>query len=201
MSVNKTLVIIGCGGHARSIADVALYNGYKKLIFIDEHARENETILGFDVINDFTLLETLNQFIIGIGDNIKRETNFSNYMCKIKLISNDAYIGKQANIDYGVFVGHNVYIGPLAYIGMNTIINTHAIVEHECIIGKHSHISINATIAGRCKIGDNVFIGAGAIVKDGIEVCSHVTIGSGAVVIENITKPGIYVGIPAKKIK
>jgi len=201
MSANKTLIIIGCGGHARSIADVALFNGYKKLVFVDENARENETILGFYVKNDFTLLETSNQFIIGIGDNNKRETTFATYVSGIKLISNDAYIGAQVSIDEGVFVGHNAYIGPLTCIGRNTIINTHAIVEHECIIGKHSHISINSTIAGRCKIGDNVFIGAGAIVKDGIEICSHVTIGSGSVVINDIAKSGVYVGIPAKKIK
>lgn len=201
MSVNKTLMIVGCGGHARSIADVALFNGYKKLVFVDEHARKNEIILGFDVKNDFTLLETSNQFILGIGDNDKREITFSRYESEIKLISNDAYIGKQSNVGNGAFVGHNAYIGPSTRIGGNTIINTHAIIEHECIIGKHSHISINCTIAGRCKIGDNVFIGAGATVKDGIEVCSHVTIGSGAVVIEDIVESGIYVGIPAKKIK
>jgi len=29
----KMLIIHGCGGHARSLADVALYNDYKKLVF------------------------------------------------------------------------------------------------------------------------------------------------------------------------
>jgi len=201
MSANKTLIIVGCGGHARSIADVALFNGYEKLIFVDENARDNEVILDFNVINNFALLEEPNQFILGIGDNTKRSISFSTYHSEIQLISKDAYVGLQSSISHGVFVGHNAYIGPLTCIGENTIINTHAIVEHECIIGKHSHISINSTIAGRCKIGDNVFVGAGAIIKDGIEICSKVTIGSGSVVIENITKPGIYVGIPAKKIK
>jgi acetyltransferase-like isoleucine patch superfamily enzyme len=68
-------------------------------------------------------------------------------------------------------------------------------------IGNHCSIGPNVVISGRTTIGDLVFIGAGATVINRIKICSQVVIGAGATVVKNIEEPGIYVGIPAKKIK
>ena len=43
--------------------------------------------------------------------------------------------------------------------------------------------------------------GAGSTIIDKVKICDYVVIGAGAVVTDDITKPGIYVGIPARKIK
>lgn len=201
MLVDNSLMIIGCGGHARSIADVALFNGYKELLFIDENAKKNEKIFGFNVVNNFSSIGQSSNVLFGIGDNIKRKEYFAMYQSKIKLISIDAYIGIDVCINRSTFVGHNAYIGSSSTIGKNSIINTHAIIEHECLVGMHTHIAVNATVAGKCRIGDFVFIGAGATIRDKVSICSNVTVGCGSVVVHNITEPGVYVGIPAKKIK
>ena len=80
------------------------------------------------------------------------------------------------------------------------IVNTGGIVEHDCIVGDCVHVSVNSILAGRSSLGDRVFLGAGAVVIDGISVGSDVTIGAGAVVAESIQLPGIYAGVPARKI-
>ncbi len=201
MLVNKSLVIIGCGGHARSVADVALSNGHKKLIFIDEQARKDEKLFEFDVSNDFSILDTAENIVVGVGDNYKREVYYKRFSNGYILTANSAYIGYHSTVGAGTFIGHNAHIGPMVKIGENNIINTHTVIEHECIIGNNSHISVNAVVAGRCMIGDFVFIGAGAVINDKVTICSNVTIGSGTVVVKDICKPGVYVGIPAKKIK
>ena len=201
MSVNSSLVIVGCGGHARSIADVALNNGYKTLVFVDEEAREDEKFFGFNVVSDFSILRNEKNILFGIGDNVRRENYYARFSNVFSLISKDAYIGIDSIIENGVFVGHNAHVGPMTKIGENTIINTHAIVEHECTIGSHSHVSVNSVVAGRCNIGSLVFIGAGAIIKDGVNICSNVTVGAGAVVVKDICESGVYVGSPVKKIK
>jgi serine acetyltransferase len=39
------------------------------------------------------------------------------------------------------------------------------------------------------------------MIREGTKVCDNVTIGAGSVVLKDITQPGVYIGIPAKKIK
>lgn len=199
----SALIIYGCGGHARSVADVALHNGIKHLIFVDKQAKKNEKLFEFDVINDFTE-QYHDRCIVAIGDNQERSKIFDQLIKKninvISLFSHNAYLGKNAQLDAGVFVGHAAHIGPNVKIGAATLINTHCIVEHDCLIGKYCHISVNAVVAGKTQIGDFVMIGAGATVIDRLHICSHVTIGAGSVVVQSINEPGTYVGIPAKRI-
>ena len=40
------IAIIGCGGHARSVADVLNDNGNMSIIFFDHMAKVDETIMG-----------------------------------------------------------------------------------------------------------------------------------------------------------
>lgn len=198
------LIIYGCGGHARSVADVALSNGITELVFVDQHAKDNETLFQFPVLKTFANT-TSHHCTVAIGDNQIRSKLFNDLVGQgsnlSPLIAENAYLGKDSRLDDGVFVANEAYIGPMVSIGENTIINTRSLIEHECKIGKHCHISINATLAGKCKIGDFVMIGANATVIDGISICSHTIIGAGAVVVADITEPGIYVGIPAKKLQ
>lgn len=202
MSVTDTLLIIGCGGHARSVADVAFSSGISNLAFWDVNARENETLFTFPVLSSESVLEKSNQIFCAIGDNQERSEYFKKFEEKniINIISKNTYIAPSSTLGRGVFIAHGAHVGPMAVIGDNTIINTHAVIEHECNIGKHSHISVNTTITGRCTIGDFVFVGAGAVLRDKISVCSNVTIGAGSVVVKDIIEPGIYVGSPARKI-
>ena len=58
-----------------------------------------------------------------------------------------------------------------------------------------------AVVAGRARIGRNVFVGAGAVVIDSISVCDDVVIGAGAVVTSSIDEAGVYVGVPARRMK
>jgi len=197
--MENKIYIIGCGGHARGVADVILDNDpTAKLVFVDRNAREMETIFGFPVIK--SLPATAENVFIALGDNALRQDLARNQKL-ISVISKRAYISPQAHISDGVFIADGVHIGPCANIGKGTIINTNAVVEHEAEIGDFTHISVNSTICGRAKIGSNVFIGAGATVIDKISVCSNVTIGAGGVVVKNIDVSGTYIGIPARILK
>lgn len=202
-NTKKIIVIYGCGGHARSVADVALQNGVSQLVFVDENARVAETMFGFDVLRTEPLLDDAG-YIVAIGCNHQRAKQF--FLLKdmhqlTPIIADDAHVGRDAQIDPGVFVGRGAHIGPNVKVGENTIINTHCVIEHDCVIGKHSHVSVNAVIAGRSQVGDYVMIGTGATVIDKINICSNVIVGAGAVVVKDILEAGTYVGVPARKIK
>lgn len=50
------------------------------------------------------------------------------------------------------------------------------------------------------ELGDNVVIGTGTTLLGPISICDNVIIGSMSLVNKSITEPGIYVGIPVKKV-
>ncbi len=51
-----------------------------------------------------------------------------------------------------------------------------------------------------CNIGSKNFFGAGSIIKDKITIGDNITIGAGSVVTKDTLNPGVYVGMPARKV-
>lgn len=196
------LILFGCGGHSRSVADIVLANESEaSLVFVDPNARENESIYGFPVVRELAVGDE--PVFLAIGDNARRREKLEELgmVNLVSVVSARAHIGHRARVGAGCFVGNFCHIGPEAVIGRNTIINNAAVVEHEVVVGEHCHVGPNATISGRCRIGDEVFVGVGATIKDYVTVCPRVTIGAGATVVKDISEAGIYIGCPARKLK
>lgn len=201
----KKILIMGFGGHARSVADVALACGYTELMFVDENARPSEHFLNHIVMNSLDELEALGwDAFAASGDAMKRQQQClaleAAGLSLVSLIAPSATICIGSSIAPGCFVGHHAHIGPMATVGKSCIINTGAIVEHESCVGEYSHVSINASVAGRSKLGAYSMLGAGAIIIDRLSVADGVMIGAGAVVISSIESSGTYVGTPARKM-
>jgi len=197
------LYVLGFGGHARSVADVAAAAGWSSIIFVDRNARDGEHFASHITISelpDHTELDW--KLFPAAGDNNRRraqvELPYANWAT---LISPNAWLGLEADIGHATLVGHGAHVGPGAVIGRGVILNTHSIIEHEASVGDYAHVSVNAVVAGRSKIGRSVFIGAGAVVIDSVSVCDDVVIGAGAVVTTSINEPGTYVGAPARRVK
>ncbi len=121
---------------------------------------------------------------------------------------------------YGCVIGDDCFIGPFVEVqktvrvGDRTRIQSHSFIcelvtiGEDCFIG-HGVMFINDTFAigGPAKgkkelwqptrIGNRVSIGSNAVILP-VEICDDVVIGAGAVVVHSISKPGIYVGNPAR---
>jgi UDP-3-O-[3-hydroxymyristoyl] glucosamine N-acyltransferase len=96
-----------------------------------------------------------------------------------------------------VFAGS--VIQPDSIIGAHTIVNTSVSIDHDCRIGDFCHVAPGCRIAGGGDIGSGVFCGIGSCITQYLSVCGDVTIGAGAAVTKDITEPGIYTGVPAKR--
>lgn len=112
-----------------------------------------------------------------------------------------------------------VKIGKNCIIGSNTAIvrgsaNENTIIEngvnmapgccigHGTFIGKNTHFANNVTTGGSTFISEYNFVGGGANIRPSCIIsASDVIIGSGCVVTKNILDSGVYIGVPAKKIK
>ena len=201
-SASKGLYILGFGGHARSVADVAMLAGWNDFVFVDNNAQPNEQFHSFKVLSALPAVVDLDWKVFpAAGDNHRRREQVAAAQMELAtVISPQATIGVGAVISDATLVCHGVHIGPDARIGCGIILNTHSVIEHEVEIGNFTHISVNATIAGRTRVGSDVMVGAGAVLIDSVTVCDDVIIGAGAVVTSDITEPGTYVGIPARRI-
>jgi UDP-N-acetylbacillosamine N-acetyltransferase len=202
----KGLIVFGFGGHARSVADVAVAAGFNELLFIEENAREDENFIGFPVRKTVDGLSRSNWLCISAsGDNHSRQKQLDSAIRDgwtiTTLIAPSATIGLGAEIGRGCMIGHHAHIGPMACIGDGCIINTSAVIEHECIVGHYVHAAVNSTVAGRSRIGDFVFLGAGATVIDNVSIIAGIAVGAGGVVIASLDKRNTYVGVPVRGVK
>jgi serine acetyltransferase len=50
-------------------------------------------------------------------------------------------------------------------------------------------------------LGDNVVIGANSVVIGPVDICDNVVIGAMSLVNRSITEPGVYAGVPVRRIK
>jgi UDP-N-acetylbacillosamine N-acetyltransferase len=194
------LYVLGFGGHARSVADVALSLGIERLLFVDQAARSAEQFEGFAVVAELPAhLEPGWGVFPAQGRNLARRAAHVPVAHQVSLVSPHATVGPGARVGHSVFIGHHAHVGPAARVGDGAIINTAAILEHEATLGAYAHLSVNAVVAGRTTIGADVFIGAGATVIDGLDIRDGVVVGAGATVVASITEPGTYVGSPARR--
>ena len=112
-------------------------------------------------------------------------------------------MGEDCSIWYGAVLRGDVgaiRLGDRVNVQDNAILHA-TYKQSECIIGNDVSIGHGANVHG-CIIGNDVIIGMGAIVMDNTVVPDGTIIAAGAVVPANQKlEPGIYAGIPAKKIK
>ena len=186
-----SLIIIGTGGHARVVAEVAKRSNVEVKGFIDLHySGQDEMILGFPVLGGLDQLKHLSSgisFFTAIGENAQRKQVFEQMVSEdfmpISLIHPNAIIGEGVEVGAGTLICAGSIVSTNARIGDNSIINTGVIIDHETIIGNNSHIAPGSCIAGRVKIGAGSFVGVGANVIDKLKIGEGVTVGAGSVII------------------
>ena len=174
----KEVIILGAGGHTRSLIPLIEHNNFKIRGIYDDSYNENlkEVILGYSVLGKLSELKDYKDLIISFGNPLKRQKIFSIYSDHVlheNLIHPSVLIEKKSIIGASNQVFPNVFINSGVIIQNNNIINTGAIIEHEVKIGNHNHISIGTIIAGRVSIGDLCYIGAGATIIDKIKICNN----------------------------
>jgi sugar O-acyltransferase (sialic acid O-acetyltransferase NeuD family) len=206
------LLIIGGGGHAKVVADVAIAQAcYESIVFVDDQYPTLARVLDFPVLGTSSQLaeivarEDITSVFIAIGNNKKRFALLQ--QCQSlglnlpNLIHPSAVISRFAKLGNGILVMPNAVINCAAVINDGCIINTAAIIEHDCTLESAVHVSPNAALAGKVYIGQCSWIGIGAAIKEQVNVGQNVIVGAGSVVINDLSDNQIVVGVPAKLVK
>lgn len=203
----KRLVLIGGGGHCKSVIDVAESAGYHILGILDKPEEVGRQVLDCKVIgvdDDIPLYVDQAEFIITVGfiKNPALRINLYNKVLEAggrlaTLVASTAYVSKYAVLGKGTVAMHHAFINAGAVVGDNVIINTFSNVEHDARIGNQCHISTGTMVNGDCSVGNNVFVGSQSVLSNGINICDDVIVGAGSFVRKPIKVKGIYSGNPA----
>lgn len=212
--MNKKLLLIGGGGHCKSVLDCLLQtNQYKEIGIIDKNENFGKSILGIPVIgcdDNLTKLYELgyNYAFVTLGSigDASHRINLFDMIEKIgfeipNIIDSSSVIGKHVNMGKGIFIGKNAVINAGSFIGNGSIINTSSIIEHDCVIGEFAHISPGSVLCGEVQIGANSHIGANSVIKQGVKIGKNTTIGIGSVVLQDIDSSTLAYGNPCKEVK
>lgn len=194
----KSILLIGGGGHCKSVIDVIeAENKYRIIGIIDNEKKINNKVLGYnfigtdDNLSDFIKMADYSLVTIGqIKSPLPRIKAFGlikKLQGKIAtIVSPMAYISKHSKIGEGTTVMHRATISSAVSIGSNCILNTGCFVEHDCSIGMHTHLSTGAKVNGCVIIGNRCFIGSGTVLKNGVHIGDDVVIGAGVTVKSDV---------------
>lgn len=206
--MKNKLLIIGASGHGKVVADIALkMNKWETIAFLDD----DETIkssMGLKVIgttDDILKLKNEYEIFIGIGNNVTRK-KIHEILEKAGanipvLIHPNTVIGTQVKLETGTVVMAGAVINCCTIIGKGCIINTGSTIDHDNNVEDFVHISPGAHLAGTVNIGQESWIGIGSLVSNNINITSGCKIGAGAVVVKDITEPGVYIGVPVRRVR
>ena len=206
--MKRPLILIGGGGHCKSVIEVAESAGYEIkgiLDMPDEVGKEvlpGHKIIGID--DDIPQYVEKCDFVITVGF-IKNPALRIKLYNKVKtaggrlatIIASTAHVSKYAELGEGTVIMHHAFVNAGAKIGDNCIINTFVNIEHDAEVGNQCHISTGTMVNGECKIGENCFIGSQSVCANCIEIASDIIVGAGSVVRKSIRVKGIYAGNPA----
>ena len=139
---------------------------------------------------------------VSCGERVKIVQPVNLYGCTL---ADDCFVGPFVEIQ------KDVVIGPRTRVQSHVFICELVTIGDDCFIS-HGAMFINDLFAiggpakGRkdlwahTKIGNRVSIGTNATILP-VNICDDVVVGAGAVVTKHITKPGFYVGNPAKLLR
>lgn len=206
--MKRPLILIGGGGHCKSVIEVAESAGYEIKGILDMPDEVGKEVLpGHKVIGtDDEIPQYVEEcdFVITVGF-IKNPALRIKLYNKVKaaggrlatIIASTAHVSKYAELGEGTVIMHHAFVNAGAKIGDNCIINTFVNIEHDAEVGNQCHISTGTMVNGECKIGENCFIGSQSVCANCIEIASDIIVGAGSVVRKSIRVKGIYAGNPA----
>lgn len=146
MEERNKLVLIGGGGHCKSVLDAVIRpENFDEVVITDPGISVETTMLGCRVVGNDEILSELfmrgfkNAFItIGsIRFTDRRRNAFlmaERIVFSPSVIDPSVVIAHSAFIAPGVFIGKNAVVNADAVVEKMAIINTGAVIEHDCRI-------------------------------------------------------------------
>jgi sugar O-acyltransferase (sialic acid O-acetyltransferase NeuD family) len=190
------LALYGYGGHAM---EVAAQIDQPITFFVDDKYLTEET----KPISEFDPTKYL--IMVAVADSkdrfdmvqrLPKETQFFTFIHPTALILSD-----NVQVGVGSFIGANSILTTNIKLGKHTILNRGNQIGHDSEIGDYFSAMPGAIVSGNVKIHDCVYMGTNSSIKEKLSIHSLSTIGMNSCVVKHIKEPGVYAGVPVRKIK
>lgn len=203
MTSSRALCLYGAGGHGRVVARQAVQAGWQNVSFGDDFVKIGATVAGFPMIYSAVADIGSEALLVCIGDNaIRQETQRraveAGLYIETLIVDPQRYFGQPPGKGTVVLAGS--VVNDNATLGAGVIVNSSAVVEHDVKVGNFAHIAPGAILGGGSSVGDRSLIGTNATVLPMVKVNNDIVVGAGAVVTMNLEEPGVYAGVPARKL-
>lgn len=188
--MNRTLLILGAGGHGRAVAEAALLGDeWSTVIFLDDAWPEVTEALGCEVAGKAADIASFTGrcqgAIAAVGNNSVRQQWISRIeqtgLELVSVVHPNAWISPSAKIGAATAVMAGAVVGTVAEVGRGAIINANATVDHDVVMEELSHIGVSVQLAGGVKIGARAWLQAGSSCGYGVVVGEGMTFGPGTV--------------------
>ncbi|MFN4975479.1 MAG: acetyltransferase [Bacteroidota bacterium] len=189
------LALYGYGGHAKEVA--AQIN--KPIDFFVDDAYLNKYTRPISSFNPKTHLMMVavsnSRDRFSMVQRLPANTRFFSFIHPTTLV-----FSKNIHIGAGSFIGANCILTTDITLGDHALLNRGNQIGHDTNIGDFFSAMPGAIVSGNVTIGNRCFIGNNASINEKLVICDDVIIGSNAAVVKNLSRPGTYVGVPAKKL-
>ena len=211
--MKKEVLIIGGGGHARSVIDsLRAKDNINILGILDKVDRVGENVEGIPIIGTDDELgkyykKGVKYIVMGIGSvgipkvKLRLYEQIKNIGYELlNVIDDTAVVSYNASIGEGAYIGKGVIINTGVQVGKCCIINTGSIIEHDCKIEDFVHVAPGVTLCGEVKIGKMTHVGAGTTIMQQKRIGAASIIGLGSVVVTDISESKKAYGNPCREV-
>lgn len=192
MALNKTLLILGAGGHGKAVAEAALLSRqWQRVCFADDRWPELQESFGCPVVASISTLVgvagKVDGAIAAVGNNVLREQWLTMLQeCGLPLatvVHPAASVSPSADLGEGCAVMALAMLGVDVRVGKGAIVNAHATVDHDAALGDFAHLGVGVHLAGGVRIGARAWLQAGCCADYQMVVADGVVLAPGTALI------------------
>jgi len=190
----KRLLIIGAGGHGRSVAEAALLRqDYELTAFLDDAAKPQQRLWDFPVWGTTEMLAgcrgRIDVVMVALGNNALREALHQQVqaqgMALATVIHPAAMVSPTATIGEGSAIMAGAILGTGAQLGEGVIVNCGAVVDHDCVVEAFAHLGGNASMAGGSVLGRGAWMQTGTSLGHGAGLPAEAVLRVGETIFIN----------------
>ena len=175
----KRLLVIGAGGHGRSVAEaVLLRQEYALTAFLDDAAQPGQGVWDWPVWGTTAILSDcrgrIDAVVVALGNNGLREALHLRVraagLALATVVHPVACVSPRATVGEGSALMAGAVVGTGAKLGEGVIVNCGAVVDHDCRVEPFGHLGVKAGMAGGTVLGHGAWMQAGSSLGYGVRL-------------------------------